>query len=88
MQVVVIEGETFRVERFRAVKGKGRTLGEFSNQDGRGRERVAAYLERKRHILVDRIVETPQGQQYRSLPLKLPQTAHRLPTPAHPKEQQ
>lgn len=57
MQVIVIEtGDQIRVERKNVRKGQGRTLGVFSNRDGKGSERAAAYMERKRHTMVDRKV--------------------------------
>lgn len=58
MQVIVIEtADQLRVERKNVRKGQGRTLGEFSDRDGRGRERVAAYVARKRHTVVERRVD-------------------------------
>lgn len=60
MQVKVVEqGQSapIRVLRANPKKGRGKTLAVFSNRDGRGAERVAAYVDNQRHTIVDRLVE-------------------------------
>lgn len=60
MQVKVVEqgqNAPIRVLRANPKKGRGKTLAVFSNRDGRGAERVAAYVANQRHTIMDRIVE-------------------------------
>ncbi len=48
------------VTRARPAKGKGPTLAEFSDFDGRGRERVAAFLAERRHTVTEQAAGRPR----------------------------
>lgn len=64
MQVKVVEqgkNAPIRVLRANPKKGRGKTLAVFSNRDGRGAERVAAYVANQRHTITDRITQREIG---------------------------